>query len=228
MPYVHPGGCQAKDPSTCRYHGHLREIDRIKKEAEFAAENNDFDAYAEARDSLGGVAISEPTFDYSKNAMKSYIKTAVEKAGAEVEAGPWGNNEHDRSVIVRVPAPEIDGHFLIWLVDRDFGQQTFDKEKSRWVTNYDNGQTDTHVQAWYVQNSPDKFTAARQQALTLDSDEMKKGFSYSYLNSKASQCPVCKRSVPANQLHRVAFANAACDDCVQSERSRLEKPGWYN
>lgn len=219
--------CSAENPATCRYHGHNHKVETLKNKATSAADKGDFNAYAEARDSLGGVAINESTYDYSRNAMNSYIKTAVEQAGAEVEAGPWGNNEHDRSVVIKVPAPEIDGHFLVWLVDRDLGQQAFDTQQSRWVTNYDNAKNDQSVSAWFVQNA-EKGTSPRQQAMTLDRNELKKGFSYAYLNSKASHCPVCKKEVPANKLNRVAFANSACDDCVQSERSRLEKPGWHN
>lgn len=39
-------------------------------------------------------------------------------------------------------------------------------------------------------------------------------------------CDRCHKYFGADSLHKVAFANKACDDCVTPLRARLETPGW--
>lgn len=39
-------------------------------------------------------------------------------------------------------------------------------------------------------------------------------------------CDRCHRYFGADALHGVAFANKACDGCVDALRAKLETPGW--
>lgn len=42
----------------------------------------------------------------------------------------------------------------------------------------------------------------------------------------AGRCDECGKYVGADNLHSVGFANAACDECIDAMRARLEYPGW--
>ncbi len=164
--------------------------------------------------------------DFSTNPLKDYIQGAVD-AGHVASTGPWGRSDYEKTIEMVILAPELEGRFLLWLRDRVYGKSVFNAETQRWEQDYTNGTRDEGVSAWFVQDSKHANGAPRQQGLILDAKRMKKeGFDYNYLVSVASTCPVCEKHVPANQLKRVAFADAACEDCYPAEQRKKEKPGW--
>lgn len=46
------------------------------------------------------------------------------------------------------------------------------------------------------------------------------------IHAASGTCDRCHRYFGADALHGVAFANKACDGCVDALRAKLETPGW--
>lgn len=146
--------------------------------------------------------------DYANHIKKEFIHDALAD-GWTLAPSPWGESESDRSVKLLKELPELEGYFNLWLVDRDM----FDSYRD--VAQY----------LWYCQRQ--EPYADRQNSLDTDQINFDK-YDLDSMLSVANKCPVCGREVPANELNLVAFANAACDECLADERKRLETPGWSN
>lgn len=162
--------------------------------------------------------------DYSSHKRKEYIDEAVAD-GWTVDEGPWGSSEHDRSVTLKRELPEIDGSFLLWLVDRDY--HTWDFKMVDGVrTRVDTYTPEESVNMWFNQKAKPGY-AERQQGLPVSLRDLD-AYDLDKFLKRANRCNHCGREIPANKLNRVGFADHACDLCLAEVRSRVEKPGWTN
>lgn len=152
--------------------------------------------------------------------FKEYIDGAVSE-GFTVYAGPWGNREGDRSVVLEKYYPELEGKFTITVADRD------DKmpEGSTGYKNHGPIAEMRHTSAWFISDVQEGY-AHPQHSLNID--QRSKTFNIKELTDAAGKCDGCNKIVGKANLNHVAFANNFCNDCTPAAREKLEYAGWYN
>ena len=156
-----------------------------------------------------------------KQVYKEYIEKALNDGWVPSE-GPWGSNEHDRSVTLKKRLDDLNGSLMLRLVDRDFGNRRYNRATSE----YDITRAhDYSASGWFVEDSIGKGYAPRDQSLMeLDVTE----YDMKALLKEVNSCNVCRKEVGVKKLIPVFFSNAACADCAPAMKQRLETPGWYN
>lgn len=141
--------------------------------------------------------------------LTSFIEKALAD-GAILQESPWGNRPGDRSVRLQKTAPDLKGHFNIWVVDRDLVSPV-----TYQVSN------EVNIVVWFVDPQPEGCSD-KEYSLNYDDNE----YNYSKLVAAANSCLVCGKKVGFENLSHVAFANSACSECLTETVNQLERPGW--
>ena len=152
---------------------------------------------------------------------QSFIDAALAD-GWVASDGPWGKNEHDRTVQLTKRMDELGGEIMISLVDRDFANRRYNRDTKDYDVTYT---LDQHANAWFREDAKGPGYAKREQAFTSLNVEV---YNLPELIKEVNSCNVCHREVGKANLIPVAFANAACVDCAPELSAKLETPGWYN
>lgn len=147
----------------------------------------------------------------SQHIHADYIKSAVED-GFVLSEGPWGWSKNDWSVTLTKESPELNGAFIINLIDRAFVIPWKDEKVY-----------DSSVGAWFKYHTTDG--SSREHSLDLNTVT---GYSYFELLKLAGTCDDCGRNVGIQKLHHVGFANEMCEQCYLPAKQRLELGNWYS
>lgn len=139
--------------------------------------------------------------------------TAALKDGWTLNEGPWGQSEHDRSVVLE--REHNGGRFVVWLIDRD-------------LTDYRNGgyRPDVWTTGWFIREGVTNSGYTRW----VDERGIEVGEFYN-LNTLVREtgiCGECHEFVGESNLTHVGFASKACADCLSIARAKYEFPGWTN
>lgn len=154
-----------------------------------------------------------------KHVHKDFIESALNN-GWEARQGPWGYREdRERTVILSKPFPELGGDITIWLKDRNFGTGQWDEEAKRWKNVSPKDYSCDGVDAWHKLATGGEFNLAPEL-----NDVLLNGLDDAFWSRLAHTCDNCGRVM--NKMNHIAFANKACDDCADTMRSQMEKPGW--
>lgn len=163
------------------------------------------------------------TMDYSTSSYAPYIAAAVAD-GWKAKSHARGDVSRDRSVELVRELPELSGHLLVWLIDRDYSRPTSKIVDGQWEKEDHWFTEEPHVIAWFVQTY-ENSNMTREQGLSVGKSDLTE-YDLDFWLKKANWCAHCKQVVPANQLNRVGFAGHACNNCLEAQRKIVEKPGW--
>lgn len=82
----------------------------------------------------------------------------------------------------------------------------------------------TPMSTWYEYNG---YTQIGLKEFDLE-DQVNLKDVIKELDIQINRCPFCGKLVGIDNMNHVAFADYACDNCVDRAREQLETPGWYN